>query len=287
MSRRALEIGAAVESWWKLGGRVAFMTFTVRHSREDSLTTVWDAIAKSWGRVTAGKGWKLDRDAHGVAGFVKVVEVTHGRNGWHVHVHALVFLRAGIGDARQLHRSMFRRWRAGAESAGLRAPLARAQDLQVLGGNRAGRAGLSGYLTKAQYSTVLGQELTNSQSKQARKANSTRSTWELLRGATDGLDSDVRTWAVFESGSKGRRQIAWSRGLRELLALGVEADDEEIAAEELGDESDTLAYITESGWTRMLELQQLAECLEAATVGRAALVQWLVGHRVEHELVRN
>lgn len=287
MSRRAVEIGTAVQNWWKLGGRVAFMTFTVRHNSGDSLETVWGAISRAWSRAVKGKAWQTDKERHGVEGYLRVIEVTQGLNGWHVHVHALVFLRAGVGSSSDLQASMFRRWSAGAVAAGLRAPLSRAQDVQVLTGNERGRRKIAEYLSKAQYNGSLGQELTNTQSKAARSTHSTRSTWEILDGARDGLATEVGLWGVWETASRGKRQIAWSRGLRELLGVGKEAADEEIAAEELGSDDDTLAWITPDGWTRMLELEQLAECLEQATKGRAALVRWLVGNRVEHELVRN
>ena len=52
------------------------------------------------------------------------------------------------------------------------------------------------------------------------------------QGDADALD----LWHEWEAASKGRRQLVWSRGLRELLALGVEKTDEELAEEAAGGE---------------------------------------------------
>nr|WP_176451871.1 protein rep [Propionibacterium freudenreichii] len=285
MARRGLELGAAVETWTKHGGRVAFMTFTVRHSRKDSLTAVWDGVASGWRRVTSGKGWTSDQLRHGVEGFVRVVEVTHGRNGWHVHLHVLVFLVGDFGDALALHRSMFGRWERGVLAAGLGTPLARAQDVQQMSA-ATGLDHLARYLSKAQFQGKIGHELTNSQSKTARSALSTRSTWEVLGDAANGLAKEVGLWFEWEKGSRGRRQIGWSAGLRDRLGLMVEESDDVIAAEEVGSVADTVALITGDGWRRLVGQQKLYECLRSCELGgQAGLARWLQEHGIEHELV--
>jgi hypothetical protein len=43
---------------------------------------------------------------------------------------------------------------------------------------------------------------------------------------------DLARWAEWEAGSRGRRQITWSQGLRSHLALGAAADDQDIADED-------------------------------------------------------
>ena len=57
-------------------------------------------------------------------------------------------------------------------------------------------------------------------------------------------------WHEYEKGSKGKRQATWSRGLRDLLGVGQEHTDEEIAAEELG--SDDLILLDAEGWAGVL-----------------------------------
>lgn len=256
MSRRAMEIGAAVTAWEASGGSVGFVTLTMRHDKGQHLQMLWDALARAWGRVTGGKAWFTDKALAGVGGWLRVVEVTLGENGWHVHVHALVFL-AGSNNAggrlQRLQRSMFGRWSRALVRAGLDAPRMIGQEAHIVRG--AADKSLSEYFTKARDDATygIGLELAHSQSKIARDGFGTFTPWELLT-MLDLADTEERflmardLWGEWEAGSKGRRQIAWSKGFRDVVGLGVEVEDEEIAAEVAGDESDTVVYITAAGW---------------------------------------
>ena len=94
------------------------------------------------------------------------------------------------------------------------------------------------YLNKATpYASAeaLGRELFGSWTKGARGVWSTVPAWRIAEtfqatGEVDLLD----LWHEYERASKGRRQVTWSRGLRDLLEVGVEQSDEQIAAEEVG-----------------------------------------------------
>lgn len=78
-----------------MGLLVAFITFTVRHHRTNSLGEVWSEVGDAWRRTTSGdpRAWNEDRDEFGVVGYLRLWETTVSDTaGWHVHVHALVFL---------------------------------------------------------------------------------------------------------------------------------------------------------------------------------------------------
>jgi len=68
----------------------------------------------------------------------------------------------------------------------------------------------------------------------------------------------VDAWHEWETASHGRRQVAWSRGLRELLGIGAEASDDEIAAEEIGTSADDVCLITAAGWRVVCRSPELA-----------------------------
>lgn len=286
MARRGLEIGTGVDAWTSAPGRqVAFLTFTVRHSKKDPLELVWSAISKAWRRVVQGKGWTTDQLAHGIEGFCKVIEVTEGRNGWHVHVHALLFLhQLKSSDVYKLQRSMFKRWKAGAEKAGLRAPLMRAQDIRIVDDSAQGRHELAKYLSKSQMSMNVGMELTASQGKKARSTLSTRTPWAILDDAVQGLAAEVDLWAEWERVSKGKRQISWSVGLRDRLGLLSEETDEDVASEEFGSSDDTVAIIRD--WDSIIEKRLQAECLRAVEIGgQKGLKEWLIENEIAHEMM--
>jgi hypothetical protein len=266
MARRALEIGAAVETWQASGGRVAFVTFTMRHRKGQRLATLWDGLSKAWGRVTSGKYWQADKARHGVAGWLRVVEVTHGKNGWHVHIHALLFLEVGLvePDVAGLHGSMFGRWSRGLTSSGLGKPLLVAQDARLLDG--AADEHLSRYFTKAVHGGHrVGLEFTSSQTKAVRSALGTAPVWSLLDQVMDSGDADaLDLWHEWERSSKGRRQLTWAQGFRKALGLAAESTDEEIAGEELGSREDDLVLITAEGWAQIVGGLHMVSLLEVA-----------------------
>lgn len=293
MARRAFELGAAVTAWEAKGGRVALVTFTMRHNVGQDLADLWSALAYAWGQVTAGNQWVKDTRRYGVEGWVRVVEVTVSwDNGWHVHIHSLVFLPS---DADQdtlnaLHLRMFGRWSRALQRRDLDAPLMVGQDARIVDGASDER--LAMYLTKAQDVPKIGMELTHSQSKTARTEYGSLTPWELLT-IVDESDEEWLSlvardlWSEWEIVSRGKRQIGWSKGLRDRLGLGVEKDDEEVAAEVVGDESDTVLYVTPRGWAQMRRTPVLIgtalDTLDA--FGAGALRALLLEHGIDFEEV--
>jgi len=267
---RQADIRDALSRWHDRGGRVAMVTLTMRHHAHHRLSTCWDALAKSWGRVTSGRAWVSEQAEHGTlmertiksghrAGqtvvesrvpIIRVVEVTHGPSGWHVHVHALLLIAADDDDVetgsadrldarvKMLGAQMFQRWSAGLVAAGMPAPSARhGVDAKLLRGDPS--AALGDYFVKATYGAAV--ETARGDLKRARGANVTP--WALLVVLTDGsvpegadldsLDDPAAVWAEWEQASRGRRQIAWSPGLREFLGMSEEErTDEEVAADD-------------------------------------------------------
>jgi hypothetical protein len=288
MARRNLEIGAAVEAWESRGGTVAFGTQTMRHFSGQSLEGLWTCLSKAWGKVTTGRAWMLNKKRYGIAGWLRVVEVTFGVNGWHVHVHFLLFLEPSTvaTDLDALKDSMFGRWASALKSLGLPSPLKAGQDLRVLDGPA--DEALAGYFTKAVHGPrSIGQELTNTQSKRARGVHKTRTPWEFLDDLIDTGDADaLDRWQEWQAGSKGRRQLTWSKGLRELLNLRAEKSDEDVAAEELGSKLDDLVIITAAGWRVVvagrLRVQILESVYRQGFKGLRALLD-VMG--VEYELI--
>jgi hypothetical protein len=292
MARRTLEIGSAVASAQVQGLHVAFLTMTMRHHAGQRLATLWDALSYAWHAVTAGKPWIKAKQRFGIVGYLRVAEVTVGRNGWHVHVHSLVFLDASVPDVDGLQAVMFERWKNALVRKGLSAPTMAGQDAKLLDGPA--DEALSEYLTKAQdQGTVtrrrsIGLELTSTQSKGVRSGFSTRTPWALLdEWFGDGDADSADLWHEFELASKGRRQLTWSRGLRQLLGIGeVEKADEEIAAEEVGSEADDLVRITKDGWRMVLRSPELIPQILNTTdrTGLAGLRALLDEHCIEYTL---
>lgn len=283
LSRRAVEIGAALSTAVALGYELGFFTFTMRHRRTQPLDLLWSGAQRAWKRAISGKGWSTAVDRCGVVGWVRVWEVTDGRNGWHPHLHGVVVLRAGstAADLDEVCRGMFRRWRAGLIAAGLETPRMAGQEWHLVAGADAG-ASIGDYLAKLGRSgpaspEALGLELTHVQPGRARAELRTQPVWSILDDVMEGEAVAVRRWHEWERVSKGKRQVGWSKDLRSLLAVPDERSDEDLAAEEIGTERDTLVMIDRAGWQAMIgKPWRLPLVLDAAESGGLAALRSLL-----------
>jgi hypothetical protein len=104
---------------------------------------------------------------------------------------------------------------------------------------------LGDYFAKSVYSPESAAwEAASSSTKKGRKGS--RTPWQLLDSArTTGDMDDLDLWNEYEVATKGKRALTFSRGLRDLLGVGAEVDDETIADAEVGDAADTGFYVAD------------------------------------------
>jgi hypothetical protein len=214
----------------------------------------WDVLSDAWARVTSGGAWQADQELFGgLLGWARVVEITDGDNGWHVHLHALLCFGAQVSAelvAGSVGARMFARSRAALERKGFDASEQHGWDLR---GVQLGDGDLADYFTK------IAHEVTGSHRKEGRRAGG-RTPMQLLADAVDtNEESAMARWWEWERVSEGRRQLTWSTGrrdLRKLGGLGAEATDEDIATEDELEADDRLG-LTIDAW----------ECVERARLG--------------------
>ena len=273
---RADEVTQALAEAQRRGWVVGFLTFTVRHSKRHSLRGVWGAVSKGWRTATSGSraAWEVDRDRFGLVGYLRLTEATVGANGWHVHIHALVFLdpaaatfgHIGVTAVEALGASMGERWAKGVRSVGRGyAPSKRrgADARLVVGGSD----DLAAYFAKNVYSVKSNEsaaaDVTLSHAKQARHGNVTPFGL-LARLVATGDADDLDLWHEWERESKGKRQLLWSNGLRaDLLGDSEGATDEELAADDALDGVE-LVRMHPKAYRRLAHAGVLALVLNAA-----------------------
>jgi hypothetical protein len=274
---RRLEVGTAL-AWGVSEGGAAFGAYTVRHHRGDPLDPLWRSLSACWNRVNTDKVVRTVRADLGHLGFIRAAEVTDGAKGWHPHLHPVHLFgkRVTDGDIADLHREQYRAWASAAARLGLGAPTTDAQHLHRVTAER-GLGGLDDYFTKTVYrpdSRAVGWEMTSTQTKSRTRASESRVPWEYLHavhreGNADALDR----WREWEQGSKGKRALTWSRGLRSRVGLDQEAADEDIAAAEVGSAADAGFDIAD--WSPVQERPRLGGEL-LGVVRRAG---WAEGRR--------
>ena len=93
-TRRA-EVEEAVAWWRAKGGEVRMVSVTVRHHAGMNLLALRKGLSAAWRSLQQSKTWRAVRENRGIEHFIKCHEVTFGVNGWHPHLHMMVFERKG------------------------------------------------------------------------------------------------------------------------------------------------------------------------------------------------
>lgn len=260
---RAAEVQHALDNWMKTPGNgVAFATLTLRHRHGQTLREVWDTLAYCWARVTQTAKWRGgsrtigDKEKYAIAHWIKTVEVTHGKNGWHVHIHTIFLTEKQLSEneCEELRSSIFSRWQAGALKRGFAAPSEQNGVKIDAATTDTYRQALANYLVKGHFGS-LGHESAGGSFKLARGENMTP--FQIL-DCVDSHDPDMREraiklWHEWEKVSKGRRQMAWSKGAKKELGIVDLTDDELLDMDEREQEEmlHTLGIIALAEWKKI------------------------------------
>lgn len=239
--RRAEEVRKLILSAQASGQVVEMVTLTVPHGLGDSAKYLVDSVASAWRTVTGHRGWNAKggprslpgiKHRAGLVGYVRALEVTHGSNGWHPHLHIIMVSEHGM----MRHRvRLWELWANACTCLGLGEPsLQRGVDIQD--GEKAGE-----YLCKFSDDGELLQtrqgeqirwdaadELTLANKKSGR--NGSRKPHQILADA-EYNHRDVLLFREFAQAFKAKSQLQWSPGLK-AWAQVEEQTDEEIAEAE-------------------------------------------------------
>jgi hypothetical protein len=205
--------------------------------------------------------------ALGRVGHVRAWEVTHGRkreinNGWHPHFHILLFLERPHCSLHEFEDWAYAVWSRACRASGLDEPNRR-YGVSLQDGSRAAE-----YVAKMGLEDARGWGLDAEMTKgHIKRAKNGETPFDLLRAEL--ADGDAQARALFReyaAAFKGKRQLVWSRGLRELLGLGQVATDAELAAAQ-EDDCIQLSEIGRDQWRQILRCDARAELLVIARRG--------------------
>lgn len=258
----------------KDGKGLVFSTLTVPHDQGDNLSALFTATSKAWNAVRNDRPVREWMGDLGVQ-WRRTTEVTHGRSGFHPHIHSVMVTarplqRADVIDLRAMLygpwcRSVKRSgWRPPSESYGV-------QTINVTGGE-AGAEKVAKYVTKIE-------GLAHEMLRMDRKTNGkTRGMFTILADAVAGDEWAKSVWHAYENGTKGRRAIAQSAGWREEVSRGVVLTDEEAAAL-VADNGYRLLGCLDARQADALVLAPGGFQLFADAVGDGTLAGWEAGMR--------
>jgi hypothetical protein len=241
-SGRADEIKALVTRHRAAGGSAYLLTLTLPHDEGDDLRALREHVAYAWSKVQSGNVFKRWKNRIGIVGSVRALEVNHGPNGWHPHIHVLVLTAGkleGTGgninaDGQAFQNMVYRRW--GYYVTERNKNTGRAYRFPSLEhGVTFKPSHKDTYIAKM----GLADELTRGAWKSPRSAHGYRTPLQILRDverrAENGVHpkgDDARIWTEYADNMRGARQLTWSKGLRDKYDLGEEQTDLELAGAE-------------------------------------------------------
>lgn len=262
--RKRAELDQAVRDHQAQGGGVLLLTLTVPHTARDEAFGLVDRLLKAFRAFGQGKkAWTAVLP--GYLGSVRALEVTHGANGWHPHLHVLVFTGGEIEAGGELQAELLARWAKVVERHKLGE--VNHHGLRLDDGKEAGN-----YVGK----WGMVDEVTRAHTKQGRKGG--RTPWALLADYIEGDKAAGRLFRDFAGAFRGKSQLSWSRGLRKRLGLVQEKDDQELA-EEVREEADVFAArLSAEDWKLVRKNELRGRVLELLRTETWEAVRLLLDH---------
>lgn len=268
--RRRADVQAAILAWQAKGGRVVFATYTLAHQIEDSLYSVFGSLKAARRFTKGGRTYQTIKEVYGVVGSIAATEITYGENGWHPHIHELLFVKHDI-QVSDLENDLRARWVAALSLYGRSALPEIGFQLEIVDKK------IADYVAKFGHLPVGGgwsssHEMTKSQQKRSRGKSLTP--WGLLEVSAE-VDTD-ELFCEYATVTKGTRQIVFSAGLTALLGLQVEEDEDILADNQ--PEYLPLASLSHYVWQQILQEPSVVrgKILEVARGGYEALRDYLL-----------
>lgn len=262
---RAEELQRGIDYALSIGHGCMMVTLTFSHGRADVLADSMEGLSKALRFLKSGRAYQALMRDYGIIGEVRALEVTHGQaNGWHPHTHAITFSHAKLNDRDRFRFEcrLFVLWRAACAKAGTGAPVF------GVGVHIRPAKDAADYVAKWGFAT----EVTRSHIKTAKGGG--RTPWQLLADADGGDQRAAWLFREFADAFHGKRQLYYSKGLRQKLGLLEELTDQQLL--ELEPEEKTLVCeIDPDEWRMIVRYRMRAAVLEAAAQG-AELVRNLL-----------
>lgn len=268
---RRREIGKLLLVHKETGGAVYMATLTMPHHVYQSPKLLRQGIAKAFGKILEGEARQREWERAGVIGYVRALEVTHGPNGWHPHLHVLwLFENNNPFAAAAFGKWLFGRW---------------SQTIETLGfgkcSKKAWRFDQVRTLKQAGEYVVKGGEdweLTHAHLKDGRDGH--RPPFQILWDFhLYSRASDAALFRQYVLAFKGARQLTWSGGLRKRYDLEVLSDQEVLARTAL--DMRVFMLISHRGFELVVAMELTPALLEVAAAGNfIAVAAFLAAHGI-------
>ena len=245
---RRKELKQAVKLWEEKGNSVLLQTLTIPHYKRETCQEVTDGLTDATRRFYNRRSFKQIAQNMGLEGRIKTLETTYGENGWHSHTHTLFFIQGKITEREieNFKKALLSQWQAACFSAGL--PVPNEHGLDLVAGNKA-----AAYVSK----WGLEEEMTKGHLKEGKKDGHV-SPFGLLDLYAEGDETAGELFKEYCTTFKGKRQLAWTKGLREKIGLQKEKTEAEILSEP-EEKSELFISIPIYTWNKIIRSNRLLE----------------------------
>lgn len=289
---RRNEMNQAIAAWLHQGHEVFFVTYTMQHAAEDygsgQLQLQLDHLGAALSSFKGSRAFCRVMERAGFKGAIRALETTYGElNGWHSHTHDLIFAGAGALPELRALRSLWARKLLRCGLAGLKPGDIGVERFRKL------RHLLQRCLTvqPGQYAAEyvakfgrepesergawgIGSEMTRAHMKQGRAPDRAgtpqrcghATPWGLLNDALDGDRRSADLFREYALAFQGKRQLYWSKGLREYFFGVVERSDDEIAAAPDARCTEHVCELSPFEWQKVLAHNARWELLQVAAI---------------------
>lgn len=220
-------------------------------------------------------------------GTVRSLEVTHGVNGWHPHVHEVLFMSdEKLLEATRTKDELTHAWVIALLKAGLGSREKMADMYQYAWDVRGGDY-VSDYINKFGREPIeirgwtIAHEATKANSKLGKQGRKIGDDWhytpfQLLGFATDGDEQAAALFKEFSKCFEGKRMNYWTNGLKDWFNIN-EKDDEELVTDQASEpEEELVIRLNGDQWRDILATNTRAEVLHiAANDGRKGIEEFL------------
>lgn len=241
--RRRKELEIAFSEFQKEGGFISMLTLTFSHERTDRLKDILYSFGQATQKFMSGRAFNNIRNEIGLIGRVRVLEVTHGDNGFHPHAHIALFHENEI-DLDDIRFKMYDLWEKACNKVGLKTSFEYGLDLQSA--EEAER-----YMSK-HGTWSLEQELSKSHIKKGKLGSLTPFDFLRMYLKTEE-EKYIHLYREYATYFKGKRQVQWSPGLKKRFVLEDKTDEE--LAEEKIEEADLLGLVGYDNWKLILKYE--------------------------------
>ena len=272
--RRRIEIAEAMNKAYEIGLKCIMVTFTFPHMIFDRLPDLFKKQAQALKLLKSGRQWISTRYDSGYQGQIRSLELTYGENGWHPHTHEIWIVESDC-DAVWLKREVLSRWETACIKVGL-LDYAKVEPFRYHAVDVIDQARCSDYLAKQDSTSYWGAD------REISKASTKKSVgihpFGLLSRSLNGNKEAPRLWIEYTEGTKGKRKLFWSKGLKKWAGVNEQTDEEIVKRDD--DKSYQLGLLSSKDWKLIVKNNARAEILNISELeGWKGIEIWLERHR--------